>query len=212
MKNRKWISFGVLLLLVVVFLSVYLMVTDNKRSANSKDHFNVTQDDTFVSPMEKPGQTYSMRVYIRGSDCGFYANDQLIYDTYGKGFGSLVGDSKDDINVFLHNGENRFTLKLNSLGGYFEPGDDYECKANVRVGRGRAASDVIAYLHIDYAGKNEFTMGDSAEYQYAFDTGFVPSFSIDDTNPDEPIAMVTGVVNLSNLPDNIKEVPVDSAL
>ena len=213
MRNRKWISFGVLLLVMVVLFSLYWMMSGNDGSIHRADQHHAMQDEAFVSPMEKPGQTYSMRVYIRGSDCGFYANDQLIYDTYGRGFGSLVGDSIKDINVFLRNGENRFTLKLHSLGEYFEPGDDYECKASVSVGRGRAASDVIAHLHIDYAGQNEFTMGDSAHYQYAFDTGFVPSFSVDDSNAYEHIAIVTGIVNLSNLPEETVDADsVDTAL
>ena len=122
-KQKIW---GIIILTIIVANIVLFSVLNKK--ANQED-LEATVVSVAMNPLEQSEQTYRLQFYARGSECGVYINDQLVYDTYGNSIGSMVGDHVDNINAFLQNGENQLALKLLSRGDYFEPGDDYQCKA-----------------------------------------------------------------------------------
>lgn len=188
-KQKIW---GIIIL-VIVGANILLFSVLNKKAQEEIPIF------VAISPLKQSDQTYRMQFYARGSECGLYINDQLVYDTYNNSIGSMVGDHIDNINEFLHNGDNTFALKLLSRGDYFEPGDDYECKAAISAGKGKFISENVAYLNVDYAGIDHFTMGDSAQYEYAVETNFVPHFEVIDADNNEKAAVVSGVLTLHNL-------------
>lgn len=193
-KQKIW---GIIVLLVISANIILFSVLSRKAEKEREDKV-VTS--VAAAPLEQPDQVYRMQFYARGSECGLYINDHLVYDTYGNSIGSMVGDHLENINEFLHNGENRLALKLLSRGDYFEPGYDYQCKAWIKAGRGKSISEVVAYLNVDYAGIEEFTMGDSAEFVYAVPTNFIPQFEIELSESNEKEAMTTGTLTFHNLP------------
>lgn len=192
-KQKVW---GIIILLVIVANIILFSVLSRKAEKEIGEGVPIS---VAAAPLEQPDQIYRLQFYARGSECGLYINDQLVYDTYGKSIGSMVGDHIENINEFLHNGENRLALKLLSYGDYFEPGNDYQCKAWIKSGRGKSISEVVAYLNVDYAGVEEFTMGDSAEFIYAVPTNFTPQFKIELSENNEKEAMTSGTLTFHNL-------------
>lgn len=182
---------------MIIVANIVLFSVLNKK-ANQED-LEETVVSVAMNPLEQSEQTYRLQFYARGSECGVYINDQLVYDTYGNSIGSMVGDHVDNINAFLQNGENRFALKLLSRGDYFEPGDDYQCKAWIKAGKGKSISEVVAYLNVDYAGVEHFTMGDSTTFTYDVPTNFVPQFEVVESEHREKEAIVSGTLTFYNL-------------
>lgn len=191
-KQKIW---GIIILLIIG-ANLLLFTVLNKKSEKE-----VPPTIVAMSPLKQPDQIYRMQFYARGSQCGFYINDQLVYDTYEASIGSMSADFLDNINEFLQNGDNRLALKLRSHGDYFEPGHDYQCKVSVSAGRGRAISEKVAYLNVDYAGQDHFTMGDSADFDYKVETNFIPYFEISISDQGEKEAIVSGTLTFHNLPD-----------
>lgn len=139
-KQKVWI--GAILAIIVINIVVYIFLID-KESEMSNIPISIAKP-----PLEEPNQIYRMQFYSRGSECGLYVNEALIYDTYGRGFGHLTSDYKDNINAYLINGKNEFSLKILSEGEYFTPGDDYECFVKINAGKGKATTETVAYLNI----------------------------------------------------------------
>lgn len=194
--TKKQKILGIIILAIIVANIVLFSVLNKK--VNRAD-LEETVISVAMGPLEQSEQTYRLQFYARGSECGVYINDQLVYDTYGNSIGSMVSDHVDNINAFLQNGENRFALKLLSRGDYFEPGDDYQCKAWIKAGKGKSISEVVAYLNVDYAGVEHFTMGDSAEFAYDVPTNFVPQFEVVESERREKEAIVSGTLTFYNL-------------
>ncbi len=194
-KQKIW---GIIIFLIIGANIVLVSILSRKAEQNPSNDIPTT---IAIAPLQQQDQIYRLQFYARGSECGLYINGQLVYDTYGNSIGSLVADYIDNINNFLHNGENRFELKLLSRGNYFEPGDEYQCRAWIKAGRGRTISEVVAYLNINYAGINLFTMGDSAQYEYLVPTNFKPQFQVVESAQEEKAAMVSGTLTLHNLPE-----------
>lgn len=196
-KQKIW---GIIIL-IIVGINIVLFSVLNQKAKNGEEEIPIF---VAAAPLEESDQIYRMQFYARGSECGLYINDQLVYDTYGRSIGSITGDHLDNINGFLQNGENQIALKLLSRGAYFEPGDDYQCKAWIKAGKGKSISEVVAYLQADYAGTDTFTMGDSAEYAYVVPTNFVPNFTIT-SEDDEKVLTVFGILTLHNLSQDQNE-------
>lgn len=197
--NKKQKVWGVILLLIIAVNILLFSLLNNK----AVEEVSVSVAEM---PLEQDNQVYRMQFYARGSECGLYINDQLVYDTYGRSIGSISSDHIDNINKFLHNGDNQIALKLLSRGDYFEPGDDYQCKAWIKAGRGRSISEVVAYLNVDYAGRDTFTIGDSTDYDYSVATNFVPEFKVIELENHEKEAITSGILTFYNLSQsNISE-------
>lgn len=197
-KQKIW---GIIIL-IIVGINIVLFTVLSKEAASTLPEENRVSVAT--SPLTDEDQIYRMQFYARGSECGLYVNDHLIYDTFDRGFGSMVGDHIDNINEFLHNGENQIVLKMRSQGSYFEPGDDYRCKAWIKAGKGKSISEVVAYMHIDYAGQDHFTMDDTKQFSYEVETNFDPSFKVVEVDDGEKEAVISGTLTFHNLPDSKK--------
>lgn len=190
-KQKIWI--GAILTIIVINIVVYIFLID-KESEMSNIPISIAKP-----PLEEPNQIYRMQFYSRGSECGLYVNEALIYETYGRGFGHLTSDYNDNINAYLINGKNEFSLKILSEGEYFTPGDDYECFVKINAGKGKSTTETVAYLNIDYAGQDHFTMGDSLEYPYKYPSNFQPHLTIQQPEDSEKIAVISGVLEIANL-------------